>query len=390
MRHCPPGTPDSSPRRSTGSPGIPVHGRLRSRAPRLSDRAGPGRLAAPTEEPRHPADRTGGRSRRPGRGRRVRCCCRRSRCYDALRRRDRRSGPTDTAEVVHSERRGGEAGDRRPRGLVRGRGRRAGGRPPLVRLRRRAAGAHRGHGQRSCGRVRRMGARPRLAAMPPGGAAARPARGRRYGEPTVDPHGTTRGDTCHVDVVDRWGNLVSATPSGGWLQSSPVDPGLGFPLGTRAQMFWLERGLPNSWPPASAPHHAHPVPRPARRRPHPRLRHARRRPAGAVALCFWLRHVDGRPGPAGGDRRPAWHTTHVPVLVLPARSTSRRGRGRVASRRRRGRRARRPRARRQRRRPWTLGRLSARPGPRTGILRAAANAARHAGLRRRPVKQVLR
>ena len=56
----------------------------------------------------------------------------------------------------------------------------------------------------------------------------------------------TRGDTCHLDVADRWGNLISATPSGGWLQSSPAIPQLGFPLGTRAQMFWLEDGLPAS------------------------------------------------------------------------------------------------------------------------------------------------
>ncbi len=54
-----------------------------------------------------------------------------------------------------------------------------------------------------------------------------------------------RGDTCHVDVIDRAGNLVAATPSGGWLQSSPVIPGLGFCLGTRAQMFTLEEGHPN-------------------------------------------------------------------------------------------------------------------------------------------------
>ena len=63
----------------------------------------------------------------------------------------------------------------------------------------------------------------------------------------------TRGDTCHLDVVDRFGNVVSATPSGGWLQSSPVVPGLGFPLGTRAQMFWLEEGLPNSLEPRKRP-----------------------------------------------------------------------------------------------------------------------------------------
>jgi gamma-glutamyltranspeptidase/glutathione hydrolase len=60
-------------------------------------------------------------------------------------------------------------------------------------------------------------------------------------------------DTCHVDVVDRLGNLVSATPSGGWLQSSPVIPGLGFPLGTRAQMFWLEEGHLNALTPRKRP-----------------------------------------------------------------------------------------------------------------------------------------
>jgi gamma-glutamyltranspeptidase/glutathione hydrolase len=67
-----------------------------------------------------------------------------------------------------------------------------------------------------------------------------------WGEPTF-------GDTCHVDVVDRHGNLVAATPSGGWLQSSPAVPGLGFCLGTRAQMFWLEEGLASSLRPATRP-----------------------------------------------------------------------------------------------------------------------------------------
>jgi gamma-glutamyltranspeptidase/glutathione hydrolase len=57
--------------------------------------------------------------------------------------------------------------------------------------------------------------------------------------------GNARGDTCHVDVIDRAGNLVAATPSGGWLQSSPVIAGLGFCLGTRAQMFTLDEGHPN-------------------------------------------------------------------------------------------------------------------------------------------------
>ncbi|MGH7047243.1 MAG: gamma-glutamyltransferase, partial [Stellaceae bacterium] len=66
------------------------------------------------------------------------------------------------------------------------------------------------------------------------------------GEPTLTRAGVVAGDTCHVDVIDRWGNMVSATPSGGWLQSSPVIPELGVCLGTRMQMFWLEDGLPAS------------------------------------------------------------------------------------------------------------------------------------------------
>jgi gamma-glutamyltranspeptidase/glutathione hydrolase len=63
----------------------------------------------------------------------------------------------------------------------------------------------------------------------------------------------TRGDTVHLDVVDRFGNVFSATPSGGWLQSSPVIPELGWPLGSRAQMFWLEPGLPSSLEPRKRP-----------------------------------------------------------------------------------------------------------------------------------------
>lgn len=83
------------------------------------------------------------------------------------------------------------------------------------------------------------------------------------GEPTVanlaaldgkpSRKGVVSGDTCHVDVIDRDGNMVSATPSGGWLQSNPVIPELGFCLGSRAQMFWLEDGLPSSLAPGKRP-----------------------------------------------------------------------------------------------------------------------------------------
>jgi gamma-glutamyltranspeptidase/glutathione hydrolase len=70
------------------------------------------------------------------------------------------------------------------------------------------------------------------------------------GEPT---RAGAKGDTVHLDVVDRFGNMVAATPSGGWLWGAPVVPELGFCLGTRAQMFWLEKGLPNSLEPGKRP-----------------------------------------------------------------------------------------------------------------------------------------
>jgi gamma-glutamyltranspeptidase/glutathione hydrolase len=89
--------------------------------------------------------------------------------------------------------------------------------------------------------LRPGGEAPRLPA-PVAAVAAAPG----VGEPT-------RGDTVHVDVVDRWGNMISATPSGGWLWGAPVIPELGFCLGTRAQMFWLEDGLPNSLAPGKRP-----------------------------------------------------------------------------------------------------------------------------------------
>jgi gamma-glutamyltranspeptidase/glutathione hydrolase len=93
----------------------------------------------------------------------------------------------------------------------------------------------------------------------------------------------TRGDTVHLDVADRFGNMISATPSGGWLQSSPVIPALGWPLGTRAQMFWLEEGLPSSLRPGARPR---------------------------TTLCPGLALRDGKPylawGTPGGDQQEQW------------------------------------------------------------------------------------
>jgi len=72
-------------------------------------------------------------------------------------------------------------------------------------------------------------------------------------EPTMAHLSEKRGDTVHIDVIDRWGNMVSATPSGGWLQSSPVVPELGFALNSRAQMFLMTPGLPTSLAPGKRP-----------------------------------------------------------------------------------------------------------------------------------------
>ncbi|HEX5858550.1 MAG TPA: gamma-glutamyltransferase [Microbacterium sp.] len=88
---------------------------------------------------------------------------------------------------------------------------------------------------------------------PPLRGAADAATGPGTGEPTVAKTGETRGDTCHIDVVDRWGNIISATPSGGWLQSSPAIPELGFCLGTRLQMTWLDEASPSALRPGSRP-----------------------------------------------------------------------------------------------------------------------------------------
>jgi gamma-glutamyltranspeptidase/glutathione hydrolase len=73
------------------------------------------------------------------------------------------------------------------------------------------------------------------------------------GEPSRQAAANIKGDTCHLDVVDRFGNMVSATPSGGWCLSSPTIPDLGFCLGTRGQMFWLEPGLASSLRPGTRP-----------------------------------------------------------------------------------------------------------------------------------------
>ncbi|MGW1913003.1 gamma-glutamyltransferase family protein [Streptomyces sp. NPDC002076] len=118
------------------------------------------------------------------------------------------------------------------------------------------------------------------------------------GDPQVAADGTTRGDTCHLDVVDRWGNMIAATPSGGWLQSNPVVPELGFPLGTRLQMTWLEEGHPNSLTPG--------------RRPRTTLTPSLALRDGVPVLAF---------GTPGGDQQDQWqlHFFLAAALRAPVR-----------------------------------------------------------------------
>ncbi|MEO3754379.1 gamma-glutamyltransferase family protein [Streptomyces sp. B6B3] len=200
------------------------------------------------------------------------------------------------------------------------------------------------------------------------------------GEPTVAPTGETRGDTCHVDVVDRWGNMISATPSGGWLQSSPVVRGLGFPLGTRLQMTWLEPGLPSSLVPG--------------RRPRTTLSPTLALRGGEPVLAFgtpggdqqdqWQAHflvalalapeVRGGLDLQGAIDAPNWHqdafpSSFFPRGMLPASVTveSRVGEAAAAELRRRGHKVTVADA-------WTEGRLCAvARDPETGVLSAGAN-----------------
>jgi gamma-glutamyltranspeptidase/glutathione hydrolase len=182
----------------------------------------------------------------------------------------------------------------------------------------------------------------------------------------------TRGDTCHVDVVDRFGNAVSATPSGGWLHGSPVIPGLGFCLGTRAQMFWLEDGLANSLAPRKRPRTT--LSPTVARRDGETL--AFGTPGGDMqdqwSLVFFLGLVHFGLNTQEAIDSPSFHTEHFPESFHPRQSRprivqieERFARATLAELERRGHLV-------EPQEPWSLGRLSA-AGNREGLLYAAAN-----------------
>ena len=138
------------------------------------------------------------------------------------------------------------------------------------------------------------------------------------GEPTVGKLGTMRGDTVHFDIIDQAGNMISSTPSGGWLQSSPVIPELGFCLGTRAQMFWLEEGHPAALGPGRRPRTTL-SPTMALRDGEPYL--AWGSPGGdgqdQWITQMFLRHVHCGMNLQESIDAPAWHSEHFPSSFWP-------------------------------------------------------------------------
>ncbi|MDJ0349819.1 gamma-glutamyltransferase [Cryobacterium sp. PH29-G1] len=201
------------------------------------------------------------------------------------------------------------------------------------------------------------------------------APARADSEPAVHASGEMRGDTCHIDVVDRWGNMVSATPSGGWLQSSPTIPELGFCLGSRLQMTWLEPGAPSGLTGGKRPrttltptlvlHNGHAVT-------------ALGSPGGDQQdqwqLLYLLRTLVGGYTPQQAIDAPAFHSTSFPGSFWPrtwqpggAVVEDRLGEAVIEQLERRGHRI-------TRAGDWSLGRISAvTRDPRTGLLQAAAN-----------------
>ncbi len=162
------------------------------------------------------------------------------------------------------------------------------------------------------GLVERGGFRPTLVAATSGESSG------LTGGAVVLPTGETRGDTCHIDVVDRWGNMISATPSGGWLQSSPAIPGLGFCLGTRLQTTWLDAASPSALRPGHRP----------RTTLTPTLVLRDGTPVTALGspggdqqdtwqLLYLLRTIVGGYSPQAAIDAPAFHSTAFPDSFWP-------------------------------------------------------------------------
>jgi gamma-glutamyltranspeptidase/glutathione hydrolase len=135
---------------------------------------------------------------------------------------------------------------------------------------------------------------------------------------TRRPTGSHSGDTTHLDAVDSDGNMVSATPSGGWIWGSPVIETLGFPLGTRGEMFSLDSTHPNCIAAGKRP----------RTTLTPSLVSSRGRPLLAFgtpggdqqdqwALQFFLNFVEFGMNLQGALDAPSFYTRHFPSSFYP-------------------------------------------------------------------------
>ncbi|MGR8926322.1 gamma-glutamyltransferase family protein [Rhizobium leguminosarum] len=192
-------------------------------------------------------------------------------------------------------------------------------------------------------------------------------------EPTMAHLSEKRGDTVHIDVIDRDGNMVSVTPSGGWLQSSPTVPGLGFCLNSRAQMFWLKPGLPTSLAPGKRP----------RTTLTPSLGLYEGRPTLVFGtpggdqqeqwqLSFFLRYAHHQLNLQAAIDQPLFHTSHFPGSFYPRTrepgslmAEANFGPEVLDALRRKGHKL-------TVADPWTIGRLTAARRDSDGLLRAAA------------------
>lgn len=192
-------------------------------------------------------------------------------------------------------------------------------------------------------------------------------------EPTMAHLSEKRGDTVHIDVIDREGNMVSITPSGGWLQSSPTVPGLGFCLNSRAQMFWLKPGLPTSLAPGKRPRTTL-TPSIALHEGRPTLSFGT--PGGDQQeqwqLSFFLRYVHHKMNLQAAIDQPLFHTSHFPGSFYPRTrepgslmAEANFGEGVLEALRKKGHKL-------TVADPWTVGRLTAARRDADGLLRAAA------------------
>jgi len=192
-------------------------------------------------------------------------------------------------------------------------------------------------------------------------------------EPTMAHLSEKKGDTVHIDVIDAEGNMVAITPSGGWLQSSPTIPGLGFCLNSRAQMFWLEPGLPTSLEPGKRPRTTL-TPSLALKDGVPQLVFGT--PGGDQQdqwqLAFFLRYVHHPMNLQEAIDAPLFHSTHFPSSFFPRSrepgmimAETSFGAHVLDDLRARGHRI-------TEAEPWTVGRMTAARRDPDGLLRAAA------------------